>query len=60
MKTLNWLLQVSNNLNLGMISAIHHVHRKGYIHLDLKSMNIGIDRNGVLKIFDFGLSHKMT
>ncbi|KAG0709365.1 kinase-like protein [Suillus ampliporus] len=45
------------------ILAIEAVHDLGYIHRDIKPDNILIDKNGHLKLSDFGLStglHKTT
>jgi len=37
-------------------SALAYLHSKGIIHRDLKPGNVGFDRNGTVKIFDFGLA----
>lgn len=37
------------------ILAVESVHRLNYIHRDLKPDNIVIDKNGHLKLTDFGL-----
>lgn len=39
--------------------AIGHMHSEGYIHRDLKLENILIDKDGYLKIIDFGISRKI-
>jgi len=40
-------------------SALQYLHSNGIIYRDLKPENIGFDANGVLKIFDFGLSREL-
>jgi Nif-specific regulatory protein len=41
---------------LQITSALHHVHRRGIIHLDLKPSNIFVDDHGRAKLMDFGLA----
>lgn len=38
-----------------LVKAVHDVHTRGYIHRDLKPDNILIDKNGHIKLSDFGL-----
>ncbi|KAG6419729.1 hypothetical protein SASPL_116240 [Salvia splendens] len=40
-----------------LLSALHHCHKRGVLHRDIKGSNLLIDRNGMLKIADFGLSN---
>ncbi|MCC5612771.1 serine/threonine protein kinase [Nostoc sp. CHAB 5834] len=39
-------------------SGIADIHKAGLIHRDIKPNNMKIDQEGVLKIFDFGLSRE--
>ncbi|CAO2146046.1 unnamed protein product [Urochloa humidicola] len=39
-----------------LLSGLDHCHRNGVLHRDMKSSNLLIDSNGVLKIADFGLA----
>ena len=43
-----WMAQVAD--------AIGHVHRRGFVHRDLKPQNILLDKEGRLHVADFGLA----
>lgn len=43
-----------------LLSGLQHCHEKGILHRDIKGSNLLIDRNGMLKIADFGLANYYT
>ncbi|XP_051127233.1 probable serine/threonine-protein kinase At1g54610 [Andrographis paniculata] len=40
-----------------LLSGLQHCHKKGILHRDIKGSNLLIDKNGILKIADFGLAN---
>ncbi|XP_073149447.1 cyclin-dependent kinase A-1-like [Henckelia pumila] len=40
-----------------LLGGLQHCHEKGILHRDIKGSNLLIDKNGVLKIADFGLAN---
>ena len=48
----------ASNFFYQLINGIEYMHNKGYAHRDLKPENLLLTSNKVLKIIDFGLTHK--
>lgn len=40
-----------------LLSGLQHCHERGILHRDIKASNLLIDKNGTLKIADFGLAN---
>lgn len=47
------------SLSYQLINAVKFIHSFDLIHRDIKSSNILIDKNGTLKLADFGLTRKI-
>ena len=41
---------------LMFVKGVHHIHSNGVVHRDIKPENCLLDKNGQLKIIDFGLA----
>jgi mitogen-activated protein kinase kinase kinase len=42
-----------------ILSALIYIHSKGIVHKDIKCANILVDRNGTVKLADFGCSKQL-
>ncbi|EPR78150.1 Protein kinase, partial [Spraguea lophii 42_110] len=47
------------NIVKELFLGIAILHKRKIMHCDIKPENIGFDRNGYLKLFDFGISNKL-
>lgn len=54
--SLRWTLELLHKVAL----AIHHAHKEGILHRDLKPGNIMLDINQEPKVMDFGLAKQMN
>lgn len=63
-KTLKQLIQESGTIRPDMaaqiiirvLAAVQHAHQNGVIHRDIKPQNILIDKEGAVKVSDFGIA----
>ena len=42
-----------------LASALAHIHQHGIVFRDVKADNVGIDNQGMVKLFDFGLAKEL-
>ncbi len=42
-----------------IVSALIHIHKMGFVHRDLKPENCLIEKNGYLKLCDFGMAKRL-
>lgn len=52
-------LETQVRLLTEMLMAVAYLHRRGVIHHDLKPDNVLVDRNGRVKVLDFGLAQNV-
>jgi hypothetical protein len=47
------------NVALGIVKGMIYLHEKGIIIRDLKPPNVGFDKEGKVRLFDFGMARKL-
>lgn len=55
-KNKNLSLAFKNRITLQLISTMYYIHSSGFVHRDLKTQNILLDKNLDMKMCDFGLT----
>lgn len=51
--------ETAGQIAIRILSALQHAHQNGIIHRDVKPQNILIDKQGVVKVLDFGIARLM-
>ena len=54
----NVLIEFKKKIIKQLMSTIQYIHSRGYVHRDLKTQNMLLDKNLDLKLCDFGLTKK--
>ena len=51
---------VALRMTIRILAAVDHAHRNGIVHRDIKPQNILVDRQGQIKVADFGIARLKT
>ncbi|HML49453.1 MAG TPA: protein kinase, partial [Clostridia bacterium] len=52
--------EMAGQITVRILSALQHAHQNGIIHRDIKPQNILLDKEGVIKVLDFGIARIMN
>lgn len=50
----------SQKVMLGLLGALEHMHKHGYVHRDVKPENVLMTKDGIPKLADFGISARLS
>ena len=59
-KNKNLSLSFKNKITSQLIRTMYYIHSRGFVHRDLKTQNILLDKNLDMKMCDFGLTKKKS
>lgn len=51
--------KMKNHIMLSLYEAISYLHKKGVVHADINPSNIMISSDGLVQVFDFGISQTL-
>jgi len=50
----------SQKVMIGLLGALDHMHKHGYVHRDVKPENVLMTKDGIPKLADFGISARLS